>query len=85
MVERLQRCPHPCTCFLLELLAVKQQSPLDALLQNPSLRAHVRTFVRTIRESWDPAGPLPDKPVDERPRFKALARHAGMGSFSTSH
>ena len=63
----------------------EQQSPLDALLQNSSLGAHVRTFVWTIRENWDPAGPLPDKPEDERPRFKALARHADMGSFSTSH
>lgn len=64
-------CSYPR--FLLELLAVKQQSFLDALLQNPGLGAHVRTFVWTIRDNWDPAGPLPAKSEDERPRFKAVS------------
>lgn len=76
---------YPCTWFLLEPLAVKQQSSLHTLLQNPSLGAHVRTFVWTIRDNWGPAGPLPDKPGYDRPRFKALSRHADMGSFSKSH
>lgn len=62
----------------MEPLAVKQQSFLNALLQNPILGLHVRTFAWTIRDSWDPAGPLPAKSKGERPTFKAVSPDTRM-------
>lgn len=62
----------------MEPLAVRQQSFLNALLQNPILGVHVRTFAWIIRDNWDPAGPLPAKSKVERPAFKAVSPDTRM-------
>lgn len=62
---------YPLCLPILEPLAARQQSFLNALLHNPGLGAYVRIFVWTIRCNWDPAG-LQEAPPFRLRYFKAI-------------